>query len=86
MRRYDWCSFTWDPEAFPDPKKYLSDIKKEYNVKVCAWITPYISEWTVTVTVTHRHRHCRSHGHRNPDLLAAIGFLVLENAFLTWFL
>jgi alpha-glucosidase (family GH31 glycosyl hydrolase) len=50
MRRYDWCSFTWDPEAFPDPKKYLSDIKKEYNVKVCAWINPYISEWPVTVT------------------------------------
>ncbi|RSH95008.1 hypothetical protein EHS25_000093 [Saitozyma podzolica] len=44
MRRYDWCSFTWDPEAFPDPKKYLSDIKKEYNVKVCAWINPYISQ------------------------------------------
>ena len=44
MKRYDWCSFTWDPEAFPDPKKYLADIKKEYNVKVCAWINPYIAQ------------------------------------------
>jgi alpha-glucosidase (family GH31 glycosyl hydrolase) len=44
MKRYDWCSFSWDPEAFPDPKKYLTDIKKEYNVKVCAWINPYISQ------------------------------------------
>jgi alpha-glucosidase (family GH31 glycosyl hydrolase) len=44
MKRYNWCSFTWDPEAFPDPKKYLSDIKKEYNVKVCAWINPYIAQ------------------------------------------
>ncbi|WWD19436.1 hypothetical protein CI109_103896 [Kwoniella shandongensis] len=44
MKRYDWCSFSWDPEAFPDPKQYLSDIKSEYNVKVCAWINPYISQ------------------------------------------
>ncbi|KAL7424945.1 hypothetical protein Q5752_000632 [Cryptotrichosporon argae] len=44
MKRYDWCSFSWDPEAFPDPKQYLADIKREYNVKVCAWINPYISQ------------------------------------------
>ncbi|KAK8853024.1 hypothetical protein IAR55_003725 [Kwoniella newhampshirensis] len=44
MKRYDWCSFSWDPEAFPDPKQYLADIKSEYNVKVCAWINPYISQ------------------------------------------
>lgn len=44
MKRYDWCSFSWDPVAFPDPKKYLTDIKKEYNVKVCAWINPYIAQ------------------------------------------
>lgn len=42
MRRYDWCSFTWDPEAFPDPKKFLSEIKKEYNLKICVWINSYI--------------------------------------------
>jgi alpha-glucosidase (family GH31 glycosyl hydrolase) len=43
MKRYDWCSFSWDAEAFPDPKQYLADIKRDYNVKVCAWINPYIS-------------------------------------------
>jgi len=44
MKRYDWCSFSWDPEAFPNPKKYLTELKKEYNVKVCAWINPYIAQ------------------------------------------
>jgi len=44
MKRYDWCSFSWDTEAFPDPKRYLSEIKQKYNVKVCAWINPYISQ------------------------------------------
>lgn len=44
MRGFDWCSFTWDPVNFPDPKKYLKEIKDEYDVKICAWINPYISE------------------------------------------
>jgi len=44
MKRYDWCSFAWDDEAFPDPAKYLADIKKEYNLKICAWINPYIAQ------------------------------------------
>jgi alpha-glucosidase (family GH31 glycosyl hydrolase) len=33
------CSFTFDPEFFPDPKAYLSDIKKKYDVKICLWST-----------------------------------------------
>ena len=44
MKRYDWCSFSWDPESFPDPKRYLAEIKEEYNVKVCAWVNPYIAQ------------------------------------------
>lgn len=43
MKQFDWCSFTFDPEYFPDPKKYLAEIKKEYNVKICVWINSYIS-------------------------------------------
>lgn len=43
MKRYDWCSFSFDLESFPDPEKYLAEIKEKYNVKVCAWINPYIS-------------------------------------------
>jgi alpha-glucosidase (family GH31 glycosyl hydrolase) len=44
MKRYDWCSFSWDPEAFPEPERYLKEIKEEYNVKVCAWVNPYIAQ------------------------------------------
>lgn len=31
------CSFTFDPDNFPNPKAYLSDIKAKYGVKVCVW-------------------------------------------------
>ncbi|KAG9029478.1 hypothetical protein FRB95_005280 [Tulasnella sp. JGI-2019a] len=47
MKRYDWCSFTFDPEMFPDPKAYLAHVKKEYDVKVCLWINPYISQHSI---------------------------------------
>ncbi|KAF4608780.1 hypothetical protein EYR40_001127 [Pleurotus pulmonarius] len=38
------CSFTFDPDNFPDPKAYLSEIKEKYGVKICVWINPYISQ------------------------------------------
>lgn len=38
------CSFTFDPENFPDPKAYLTEIKSKYNVEICVWINPYISQ------------------------------------------
>ncbi|KAF7965991.1 hypothetical protein HWV62_40515, partial [Athelia sp. TMB] len=44
MKQYEWCSFTFDPEMFPDPKAYISDIKQKYGVKICLWINPYISQ------------------------------------------
>ncbi|KAF8655851.1 hypothetical protein AX16_002934 [Volvariella volvacea WC 439] len=44
MKQYEWCSFTFDPDNFPNPKAYLAEIKKKYNVKVCLWINPYISQ------------------------------------------
>ncbi|KAG6828671.1 hypothetical protein H0H92_007086 [Tricholoma furcatifolium] len=44
MKQYEWCSFTFDPENFPDPKKYLAEIKEKYGVKICLWINPYISQ------------------------------------------
>jgi alpha-glucosidase (family GH31 glycosyl hydrolase) len=31
------CSFTFDPDNFPDPKKYIEEIKQKYGVKVCLW-------------------------------------------------
>ncbi len=44
MKAYDWCSFKWDETMFPDPKKMLTELKAKYNIKVCAWINPYISQ------------------------------------------
>ncbi|OBZ75677.1 Alpha-xylosidase [Grifola frondosa] len=44
MKQYEWCSFTFDPDNFPNPKAYLADIKSRYGVKVCVWINPYISQ------------------------------------------
>ncbi|KAL0572633.1 hypothetical protein V5O48_009336 [Marasmius crinis-equi] len=44
MKQYEWCSFTFDPDNFPDPRQYLADIKEKYGVKVCVWINPYISQ------------------------------------------
>nr|VWO98814.1 ATP-dependent molecular chaperone HSP82 (82 kDa heat shock protein) (Heat shock protein Hsp90 heat-inducible isoform) [Ganoderma boninense] len=44
MKQYEWCSFTFDPDNFPDPKTYLSEIKQKYGVKICVWINPYISQ------------------------------------------
>ncbi|CDO70687.1 Glycoside Hydrolase Family 31 protein [Trametes cinnabarina] len=38
------CSFTFDPENFPDPKAYLYEIKQKYGVQICVWINPYISQ------------------------------------------
>ncbi|KAF9483773.1 alpha-glucosidase [Pholiota conissans] len=44
MKQYEWCSFTFDPDNFPDPKTYLAEIKEKYGVKICLWINPYISQ------------------------------------------
>lgn len=34
---YPRCSFTFDPDNFPNPQGYLSDIKRKYGVKICVW-------------------------------------------------
>lgn len=31
------CSFTFDPDNFPDPKGYIAQIKQKFGVKVCVW-------------------------------------------------
>lgn len=43
MRGYTWTSFTFDPEHFPDPKKFLDRLHQR-NIKVCVWINPYIGQ------------------------------------------
>ncbi|QRV72671.1 glycoside hydrolase family 31 protein [Ceratobasidium sp. AG-Ba] len=41
-------SFTFDPDNFPDPKAYLASLKKQFGVKICVWINPYISQFAST--------------------------------------
>lgn len=44
MKAYDWCSFEFDKDAFPNPGEYLKTVKEKYDLKVCVWINPYICE------------------------------------------
>ncbi|KAG8745575.1 hypothetical protein FRC10_007753 [Ceratobasidium sp. 414] len=48
MAQYEWTSFTFDPDNFPDPKGYLASLKKQFGVKICVWINPYISQFAST--------------------------------------
>ncbi|KZT57348.1 glycoside hydrolase family 31 protein [Calocera cornea HHB12733] len=44
MKQYQWCDFTFDPAFFPDPARFLADLKKQFNVKICLWINSYIGQ------------------------------------------
>ncbi|GAB1524938.1 hypothetical protein RhiTH_008094 [Rhizoctonia solani] len=48
MAQYEWTSFTFDPDNFPNPKEYLASLKKQFGVKICVWINPYISQFAST--------------------------------------
>ncbi|QRW15933.1 glycoside hydrolase family 31 protein [Rhizoctonia solani] len=37
MAQYEWTSFTFDPDNFPNPKEYLASLKKQFGVKICVW-------------------------------------------------
>lgn len=41
------CSFTFDPENFPDPAHYLHEIKEKYNVKICLWSEDFLSHGNI---------------------------------------
>ncbi|MBN1415269.1 MAG: alpha-xylosidase [Bacteroidales bacterium] len=42
--RTDWlCEWKFNPRRFPDPKKFISDLKKD-GFKVSLWQMPYIAE------------------------------------------
>lgn len=47
MKGFEWCSFEWDPEVFPDPKGLIERIHAK-GLKVCVWINPYIGERSPT--------------------------------------
>ena len=43
MEAYEWCNFTWDPAAFPDPEGMLKRYH-ERGLRICVWINPYIGQ------------------------------------------
>lgn len=43
MEALEWCNFTWDPKTFPNPKEMIHRYKN-YGLKICVWINPYIAE------------------------------------------
>ena len=43
MRKWHWCDFIWDPEAFPDPQGLIKRYH-ERGLKICVWLNPYIAQ------------------------------------------
>ncbi len=43
MKEYEWCSFEWDKDVFPDPPNMLKRLKLK-GLKICVWINPYIAQ------------------------------------------
>lgn len=43
MKEFEWCSFDWDREAFPEPEAMIKRLK-EKGLKISLWINPYIAE------------------------------------------
>ncbi|MBL1226653.1 alpha-xylosidase [Enterococcus sp. BWR-S5] len=43
MKAFEWCSFKWDDDLFPDPKGMIQRIHDK-GIKVCVWINPYIGQ------------------------------------------
>lgn len=43
MKGFEWSSFEWDNEQFPDPAGLMQRLHDK-GLKVCVWINPYISQ------------------------------------------
>lgn len=43
MKGYEWCSFEWDKDTFPDPEGMLKRYK-ERGLHICVWINSYIGQ------------------------------------------
>jgi alpha-D-xyloside xylohydrolase len=43
MREFDWCSFEWDSQVFPDPAGMLRRLR-ERGLKISVWINPYVGQ------------------------------------------
>ena len=43
MKAFEWSSFLWDRDVFPDPEGLLARLHAR-GLKVCVWINPYIAQ------------------------------------------
>lgn len=43
MKEYEWTSFEWNREQFPEPENLLKKIH-DLGTEVCVWINPYIAQ------------------------------------------
>ncbi|MBO4688852.1 MAG: alpha-xylosidase [Clostridiales bacterium] len=43
MKGFEWSSLLWDDKRFPNPKDMIKEIH-ENGIRVCLWISPYISQ------------------------------------------
>jgi len=43
MKEYEWCSFIWDEEMFPEPEAMLKRLHDK-GLHICVWINPYIGQ------------------------------------------
>jgi alpha-D-xyloside xylohydrolase len=43
MKEFEWCSFEWDRDAFPEPEAMIKRLKQR-GLKISLWINPYIAE------------------------------------------
>lgn len=41
MRKGHYCDLEWDEEAFPQPKKWLKELR-DMGIKICLWEQPYV--------------------------------------------
>ncbi|KAJ1558661.1 hypothetical protein HK096_008008, partial [Nowakowskiella sp. JEL0078] len=45
MEAFHWSDFKFDPKMFPNPQKFIANIKALIpGLRVCLWINPYISQ------------------------------------------
>lgn len=43
MKGFEWTSFEWDKDMFPDPEGLIKKIH-DRGIKVCVWLNPYIGQ------------------------------------------
>ncbi len=43
MKEFEWCSFEWDRDAFPEPEVMIKRLKDK-GLRISLWINPYIAE------------------------------------------